>query len=327
MVILERRSYFVPSTSFQSTKPSSSFSQSRKSRKLDFENVIYLLELEPEDSGCNLLSALTNNGKLSVVSFTSLSRSELKEIRVAGANQTTLAFDDWEITEILYIYSYFVHKRSNDENFQLRDIEPGPFEDFKWRSAYYKMASAQESTPRSSTTRGQLNSSRPSIHPAHVASTSSPSQATTIAMPPPRLSIPTKPSSATSNSSKFRSNKFDEDDGNVLHPSSDATNGEERNNIALDLHQKLDKKGNQNQFFSSIASAGCTASSLMTEETFCDNFRITSTNLMHLQRIVENATVSMLIFHFDSNYSKMNSLLTTFNLPRLRGDVVVNLLD
>ena len=97
MVILERRSYFVPSTSFQSTKPSSSFSQSRKSRKLDFENVIYLLELEPEDSGYKLLSALTNNGKLSVVSFISLSRSELKEIRVAGANETTLAFDDWEV--------------------------------------------------------------------------------------------------------------------------------------------------------------------------------------------------------------------------------------
>ena len=111
MVILERRSYFVPSTSFQSTTPSSSFSQSRKSRKLDFENVIYLLDLEPGESGYELLSTLTNNGKLSVVSFISLSRSELKETRVAGVNETTLAFDDWEITEIINIHSYFMHKR------------------------------------------------------------------------------------------------------------------------------------------------------------------------------------------------------------------------
>ena len=112
MAVLTKRSYFVPSTKSPSTKPSSSFSQSRKSRKLDFENVIYLLDLEPEDSGYKLLSALTNNGKLSIVSFMSLSKSELKEIRVADANETTLAFDDWEVSEIFDIYSYFMHKRS-----------------------------------------------------------------------------------------------------------------------------------------------------------------------------------------------------------------------
>ena len=111
----------------------SSFSQSRKSRKLDFENVIYLLELEPEDSGYKLLSALTNNGKLSVVSFISLSRSELKEIRVAGANETTLAFDDWEITEIINIHSYFTHKKSEaNEDYPLKDVDASALEDFKW---------------------------------------------------------------------------------------------------------------------------------------------------------------------------------------------------
>ena len=81
-------------TSFQSTKSPSSFSQPRKSRKLDFENVIYVLDLEPEDSGYKLLSALTNNGKLSIISVISLSRSELKEVRVVNNNNTTLVFDD-----------------------------------------------------------------------------------------------------------------------------------------------------------------------------------------------------------------------------------------
>ena len=105
-------------TSFQSTKPSSSFSQSRKSRKLDFENAICVLDLEPEDSGYKLLSALTNNGKLSIISVISLSKSELKEIRVVDNNKTTLAFDDWEVAEIFNLYSYLMHKRNENENFQ-----------------------------------------------------------------------------------------------------------------------------------------------------------------------------------------------------------------
>ena len=174
MSVLTKRSYFVPSTKSPSTKPSSSFSQSRKSRKLDFENVIYLLDLEPEDSGYKLLSALTNNGKLSIVSFMSLSKSELKEIRVADANETTLAFDDWEVSEIFDIYSYFMHKRSEtNEDFQLRDIEPGSFEDSKLSRTYFQMTRAREDMSRSSSTRDQPNSSRPSISPTHVDSTSS----------------------------------------------------------------------------------------------------------------------------------------------------------
>ena len=78
----------------KSAKPSSSFSQSRKLRKLDFENVICVLELKPEDSSYKLLLSLTNNGKLSIISVISLSRSELKEIRVEDNDKTTLVFDD-----------------------------------------------------------------------------------------------------------------------------------------------------------------------------------------------------------------------------------------
>ena len=163
MAVITREQRNVP-TSFQSTKPSSSFSQSQKSRKLDFEHVIYLLDLEPEDSSYKLLSALTNNGKLSMVSFISLSKSELKEIRVVDANKTTLAFDDWEVLEIFNIYSYFMHKKcETNEDFQLRDIELASFEDSKLRSIYFQMTRTREDMSRSSSTRGQPNSSRPSI--------------------------------------------------------------------------------------------------------------------------------------------------------------------
>ena len=116
MAILNQEQRKVP-TSFQSAKPSTSFSQSRKSRKLDFENVICVLELEPKDSGYKLLSSLTNNGKLSIISLISLSRNELREIKIIDDDKTTLAFDSWEISEMINIHSYFLHKRSENEYF------------------------------------------------------------------------------------------------------------------------------------------------------------------------------------------------------------------
>ena len=69
MAILNRKQRKI-ATSIQYDKPSTSFKQSRKSRKLDFENVICVLELEPEDSGHKLLSALTN--KIKICYFTSM---------------------------------------------------------------------------------------------------------------------------------------------------------------------------------------------------------------------------------------------------------------
>ena len=125
--------------------------------------MICVLELEPEDSGYKLLSALTNNGELSIISVISLSRSELKEIRATDDNATTLAFDSWEVSETFNIYSYFMHKRSENEDFQLRDINPESFESFKSSPAYNGTTRTQKNMPRSMPTRGQPNLSRPSI--------------------------------------------------------------------------------------------------------------------------------------------------------------------
>ena len=136
-------------TSIQSTKTSSSFSESRKSRKLDFKNVIYVLDLEPEDSGYKLLSALTNNSKLSIISVISLSRSELKEVRIVDNNKATLAFDNWEVSEIFNLYSYFMCKKSENEYFQLRDIEPDLFESFKLSPICDQITRTRKDMPRS----------------------------------------------------------------------------------------------------------------------------------------------------------------------------------
>ena len=160
-------------TLIQSDKPSASFKQSRKSLKLDFENIICVLELEPEDSGYKLLSSLTNNGKLSIISVISLSRSEFNEIKVIDNNATTLAFDSWEVSERFNIYSYFMHKRSENEDFELKDINPESFESFKWSPASDQMRRTREDISRPSSTKGQPNLSRSSIPPAHVRSTSS----------------------------------------------------------------------------------------------------------------------------------------------------------
>ena len=68
--------------------------ESRKLPKLDFENVICLLDLKPEGSGCKLLAALTQNAKQSIIPFLSLSKRELKKLRVTEADNNTLIFND-----------------------------------------------------------------------------------------------------------------------------------------------------------------------------------------------------------------------------------------
>ena len=88
-------------------------------------------------------------------------------------DKTTLAFDSWEISEMLNIYLCFLHKRSENEDFQLRDIDPESFEDFKWSPALNQMRRAREDMPRSSSTKDRHNSSKPSISPVHVHPTSS----------------------------------------------------------------------------------------------------------------------------------------------------------
>ena len=82
-------------------------------------------------------------------------------------------FDSWEVSEIFNICSYFMHKRSENEDFQLRDIDPASFEDFKLSPAFNQMVHTRKDASRPSSTRGQPNLSRPSIFPAHVRSTSS----------------------------------------------------------------------------------------------------------------------------------------------------------
>ena len=125
-----------------------------------------MLELEPEDSGHKLLSALTNNSKPSIVSVMRLSRSELKEIRIADNNKTTLAFDDWEVSEMINISSYFTHKRSENEDFQLSNIDPSSFENFKLSPICNHVTRTRKDMSAFASTRGQTNLSRPSISPA-----------------------------------------------------------------------------------------------------------------------------------------------------------------
>ena len=125
-----------------------------------------MLKLEPEDSGHKLLLALTNNGKLSIILAISLSRSELKEIKVKDNDKTTLAFDDWEVSEMINISSYFMHKRCENEDFQLKDIDPLSFKSFKLSPICNRTTHTRKDMPRSQSTRGQPNLSRPSISPA-----------------------------------------------------------------------------------------------------------------------------------------------------------------
>ena len=74
---------------------------------------------------------------------------------------------------MLNIYLYFLHKRNENEDFQLSDIDPASFEDFMWSPALNQMRRTREDMRGSSSTKGRHNLSKSSISPAHARSTSS----------------------------------------------------------------------------------------------------------------------------------------------------------
>ena len=142
--------------------------------KQDFNHVMSILEVEPQDNAHNLFMALTQNGKRSIITMLTLDRSTLKGLKATDADNNALALDDWEVSKIIKISRYAAClQEEKGEDFRLKDIDASLFEDFKLSPTSFQMTRTREDMSRSSSTRGQPNPSRPSISPTHVASTSS----------------------------------------------------------------------------------------------------------------------------------------------------------
>lgn len=81
----------------------------REQKKQDFNHVMSILEVEPQDNAHKLFMALTQNAKRSIVSILNLDRSSLKDLAAADADDNNLALDDWEVSEIINISRHAKH--------------------------------------------------------------------------------------------------------------------------------------------------------------------------------------------------------------------------
>ena len=128
----------------------------REQRKQDFNHIMSILEVEPEDTAHKLFMALTQNAKRSIISMLNLDWSNLEDLGAADTDGNNLALDDWEVSEIINISRYAKHLREQKgEDFRLKDIEISLFEDFKLSPACTQVQYAQGDitrTPPSSLT-------------------------------------------------------------------------------------------------------------------------------------------------------------------------------
>ena len=67
----------------------------REQRKLDFEHVMSMLELEPEDSAYKLFMALTQNAKRMILPIMQMNKAELKDLKAECSEGKSLTFDPW----------------------------------------------------------------------------------------------------------------------------------------------------------------------------------------------------------------------------------------
>ena len=128
----------------------------REQRKQDFNHVMSILEVEPEENALKLFMALTQNGKRSIITISNEDRKTLKDLKATDADNNTLALDDWEVSEIINISRYTACLREEKgEDFRLKDIDASLFEDFKLSPTRTKFQCAQGDitrTPPSSLT-------------------------------------------------------------------------------------------------------------------------------------------------------------------------------
>ena len=116
----------------------------REQRKQDFDHIISILEVEPQNNAYKLFIALTQKDKHSIVTILKLDRSSLKDLEATDADNNTLALDDWEISKIININRYAVClQEEKGKDFRIKDIDLPLFKTFKFSPAYTQLQYAQ----------------------------------------------------------------------------------------------------------------------------------------------------------------------------------------
>ena len=109
----------------------------RDQRKQDFEHVMSMLELEPEDSAYKLFVALTQNAKRIILPIMQMNKADSKDLKATDSEGNSLTFDPWEISHTVNInrYANYCYVEAG-ENIRLKDLNREDFEEFLRSPAY-----------------------------------------------------------------------------------------------------------------------------------------------------------------------------------------------
>ena len=77
--------------------------------KKDFDHIISLLDVEPEDNAHKLFMALTQKGKQNMVTILTMDRSELKDLSATDTDGNVLTLDDLEVSEVINLNKHIAH--------------------------------------------------------------------------------------------------------------------------------------------------------------------------------------------------------------------------
>ena len=81
----------------------------REQRKEDFDCIMSVLEVEPKHDAHKLSMALTQKGKQSMITILNMDKSGLKDLKATDTDGRILAFNDWEVSEIINVSRCAAH--------------------------------------------------------------------------------------------------------------------------------------------------------------------------------------------------------------------------
>ena len=105
--------------------------ETSRTRAQEFDHILGILELEPEDNAHKLLMALINNKKRSITTILLKDKNNLRILSSPDTDRKSMNLDDWEVTEILNISRHASMKRAENEDFSLLDMDASVFENWK----------------------------------------------------------------------------------------------------------------------------------------------------------------------------------------------------
>ena len=102
----------------------------------EFDHIIAMLELDPEDNKHKLLMAQTKNKERSVTVILKSDEKQLTSLSSPDTDGKVMQLNDWEVKELMNINMHSSMKLADDKYFTLMNIDAIVFEHWKLELAY-----------------------------------------------------------------------------------------------------------------------------------------------------------------------------------------------